>query len=238
MIFAKHKYVHNFLNALGSGDTFMQDQMNVDQLTRLTLEHRPKVIKALRESGVDVKANADVETVSKLILENANYNDSLANELTDLIIEYNIPKEEWKLSADGELFKDLFSESKEYLQGDEFKVVARTAIFNGIQKISDTANEAKLGNSNSAVPTLAEQYQERIRLAQNQAAMLKKEKEPLTTGQKVAIGIGITALLLIATYVIIKMNKGKSDSKSKGGKPEAVKASVPAEGSAEAPVQA
>ena len=122
MIFARHNFVYNFINASGSGDTFTTEQMIVDQLTRLTIEHRAKVIKALRDNGVDVKADATVEKVSKLVLENAAYNDDLSNELTDLIIEYNIPKTEWKIDADGELFKGLFNEGKEYLQGDEFKV--------------------------------------------------------------------------------------------------------------------
>jgi hypothetical protein len=215
MIFARHNFVYNFINASGSGDTFTTEQMIVDQLTRLTIEHRAKVIKALRDNGIDVKADATVEKVSKLVLENAAYNDDLSNELTDLIIEYNIPKTEWKIDADGELFKGLFNEGKEYLQGDEFKVAARTAIFNGVQKISDSSNAAKAGTGSSATPTLAEQYQERIRLAQNQAAMLKKEKEPLSTGAKIAIGIGILAVIGIIVVVVMKSGKKSGGAKGK-----------------------
>lgn len=201
-IFAQHNFVDNFLNATGTGDTFMIQEMVNDQLAKLIIEHKAKVIKALRDNGISVKTDCTNQKVADAIIANVEYNKPLAVELKNLITKYNIPASNYKLS----------DASKGIVDEKNLQSTIADSLVSAIQNIG------KKQIAGSPVPSSnGDVLKERIRLAEMQMAMLKKEKPGMSTGTKVAIGIGIGIVLIVGTMLVLRAMKKGGNKMSAGG---------------------
>lgn len=204
-IFAKHNFVTDYLNADGVGDDFLKQEMITDQLAKLIFEHKPKVIKALKNNGIAMKPSASNQKVADAVIKNVEYNKTLADELQHLITRYNIFDKQLKFSADGIVDKMLKDEkTQEKLQH---------LMAEGISNIGIKNQTEDKGISNG------DALRERIRLAEMKDAMLKVEGSKKGMSKPMVIGLITLGVIVLGTagFLIVKSIKNKKKMSTGGG---------------------
>jgi hypothetical protein len=204
-IFVKHKFVEDFVNATGTGDNFLKQEMIIDQVAKLIFEHKSKVIKALRDNGIASSTDSSNQKVADLIIKNVEYNDGLVKELRNLIIKYNITEKEF--------YKSLNPGINELLKNESFRKELIEEIDQKIKNIGVKKQPYDRGISNG------EALKERIRLAEMKNSMLRvdgiRTKRILTN---VAISIGVAVVIAGIAYFVWKETKNnKLQNNSMGG---------------------
>jgi len=204
-IFVKHKFVEDFINATGTGDNFLKQEMIIDQVAKLIFEHKSKVIKALRDNGIAASTDSSNQKVADLIIKNVEYNDGLVKELRNLIIKYNITEKEF--------YKSLNPSINELLKNEGFRKELIEEIDQKIKNIGVKKQPYDKGISNG------DALKERIRLAEMKNSMLRvdgvRTKRILTN---VAISIGVAVVIAGIVYFVWKeIKNNKLQNNSMGG---------------------
>jgi uncharacterized membrane protein YheB (UPF0754 family) len=221
MIFGKHNFTHNFLNAIGYQDEFMADQIIIDEVARLIVEEKKNVVEALRKVGVNATYRDNNDLIkSMLIKEIEDSNPTIVKFLSEKIVQNQIDENKVKeiaaLAAKGKttkkadgsvdeqayIGKNTFSQNlSTILNNETVKDSLSTLIAGGIKKVFSKSNTDKTTND--------QLLSERLKINEMQAAAAAK-----TSKKKILILVLVSAGVLIVGGVVYFMVRRKYD---KGG---------------------
>jgi hypothetical protein len=221
MIFAKHNFTSNFLNAVGLKDEFMADQILIDEVARLIVDDKKNVVEALRKSNVNATYRDNNDFIKALLVKEIETgNKDILRFLSERIIATQLNDQEFKEIAALTLSNAITTSSSptkpkskfvenigKVLQNENVKEATSNLISQGIQKIFSTSNPDKTSND--------QQLSERLKVNE-----MKSVSEKKTSNKKiiiifsVIIGAGLIALLV---FLLVKrkyekggMLKGKT----------------------------
>lgn len=178
MLYLKHNYPQNFLNANGSSDAESAKDIMLNRLIDAILLKKDEFIKALNDSGIRTSATANSRTVVRSVIDNLKKKEFVAR--LDKIIG-PVPGS----SANGKFSNFLGID-------DAISGVA-----------SAVSGYLSSGNNLDSEKEKTKQAELQLQAAQILAAK-SGEKTGLSTGAWVGIGLGATAFVSLLIYVIAK----------------------------------
>ena len=185
MIYAKHNFASNFMNAAG---TDFDGALNIltSEIVALMEKDRAGVVKVLSDSGVRTKDNMTngeiINAVSNELYENRDF----VNNLSELIVKNNISY----MEAAGE------SDSGSGGGGNTNWVGAISSAIGSISGIFTQGQQNKQAKEQTKQMLIAE-----LMARQN------PPKTGLSTGAVVGIVLGSLAVIGLITFAVIKMRK-------------------------------
>jgi len=217
MIFGKHDFTYNFLNAIGYQDEFMADQIIIDEVARLIVEEKKNVVEALRKVGVNATYRDNNDLIkSMLVKEIEDKNPTILKFLSEKIVQNQIDENKVKeiaaiaakskkvnATGDGtDKASSTFAQNlNSILSNETVKDSLSTLVAGGIQKVFSKGNTSKTTND--------QLLSERLKINEMQAAAAAK-----TSKKKILIFVLVSAGILIVGGVVYFMVRKKYD---KGG---------------------
>lgn len=107
MIFAKHDFQKNYLNAINDNDREMTKDVIIDELAKLIVNNKTQIVKIMRTHGVQVSYSDNKKKISNVLTSEIGKNKELRNEISKLIVQYNVNKKDVK-----ELSKRIIEKNK------------------------------------------------------------------------------------------------------------------------------
>lgn len=211
MIFAKHNFSTNFINAIGYQDEFMANQIIIDEVARLIVEDKKNVVEALRKSGVNATYKDNNGLIKALLVkEIEDGNKDILKFLSDKILQNQ--GDENKLNeivseaanqvknATGSVKKkSKFSENlSKVLKDENVKESLSNVISSGIKNVFSKKNKEKNLND--------EQLDERLKINEMKTASTKvsKKKVLIIAG----IAVGVVGIALLVRFLVKKYENG------------------------------
>jgi predicted transcriptional regulator with HTH domain len=211
MIFAKHNFSTNFINAIGYQDEFMANQIIIDEVARLIVEDKKNVVEALRKSGVNatykdnnglIKALLvkEIEDGNKDILKFLSHkilqNQGDENKLNEIVSE---AANQVKNATGSVKKKSKFSENlSKVLKDENVKESLSNVISSGIKNVFSKKNKEKTVND--------EQLDERLKINEMKNAGTKPTKKKILIIAGVVVGVIGVALLV--RFLVKKYENG------------------------------
>ena len=89
-IYASHNFTENFLNAIGANDTYMQNELIVDEIAKLITQNKREVIDILRNNTINVSVRDNDNKIAKLLTKHIASDPKVRYDITDLIKQKSI----------------------------------------------------------------------------------------------------------------------------------------------------
>jgi hypothetical protein len=176
MIFQRHNFKHNFLNAVETdGDLALE--VVVNEINELVLDYPKRVVEALQKSGVRVPNKPVAKDLAVLINEQLTTNQTLRNELSNLILTRH---QDPYINADGGKYDKMFVDSKD---------PDKTRISTGISKtfgVVENNHDTKID-----VPST-----EKVMLENLDIKMSQRGMSTTSSTTKIVVGCIVAALLI------------------------------------------
>lgn len=183
MIFGRHNFTSNFLNAVGYQDEFMADQIIIDEVARLIVEDKKNVVEALRKAGVNSTYRDNNDLVkAMLIKEVEDGNKDIIKWIADKIVQNQVDelklkeivalpksKSEGKNSTIKNATGSFADNLGKVLQNENVKEAVSGLIASGVSKLFSKKNTQKASND--------QQLAERLKINEMQAATAKTKKK-------------------------------------------------------------
>jgi hypothetical protein len=209
MIFGKHNFTTNFLNAIGYQDEFMADQIIIDEVARLIVDDKKNVVEKLRNAGVNATYRDNNDLIKALLVkEIENENPEILQFLAGKIIQNQVDEDQVKsiaqtANATGtEKKKSKFGENiGKVLQDENVKESLSNVISSGIKKVFSKKNKEKTSND--------DQLTERLKVNEMKTNSTKK-----TNKKTILIVLAISAGAILVGGLVFYFVKRKYD---KGG---------------------
>jgi len=230
LIYAEHNFTENFLCAVGADDDFMKTDIVIDEIGRIISTDKNRMVKMLRDSGVDASYADSALRISELTQSEIANNPEFTNKLSKYIVDSRSSNTEVEnffgsYSADAKDSDDddyenakgkdkkkekdkkergkVFKGASELLKDDKTKQAVSTVL----ASVMDSAFKKKGKTSTMNTPSAGEQLNDRVR--QNELINAKRKRNYTW----LYIGVGAT-VVAVAGYFVYRGMKKKF---SKGG---------------------
>lgn len=199
MEYKRANFVHNFLNAVDT-DHMAGWDMFINELNELLVNHKPSVVKAIRDSGLRVHENDSLKVMSDLIHDKLVDTPELRKNLVKAIF---LRHQDQSISAEGGQVDKIYSNAG----GD---IAYGTDINN--QKQIDGVNDGfdklvgdKPNTNNLQVPkeTVKAMAEENLKNKMEYNGVSKK----VFSGRNIVIGLVVVAVIGAAAFGIYKLTK-------------------------------
>jgi hypothetical protein len=204
MIYAKHDFTSNFLNAVGNNDKGMLQDMIIDEVAKLIVEDKKDIVKLLRKEGINVSINDTQQVIANAITkEIANGNVKFTDKLSKMVASRRVDskivieiaeksKKDKTLSAEGTFWNKV----GDFLSNEKVQDAAATVISTALQ---NSFNKSSIQETQENQDALNE------RLAVNQ--MYGNQS---SSSNKTLLIVGVVGgILLLGTILTIVIMKGK-----------------------------
>ena len=224
MIYAKHNFAENFMNA--DGETFSLDRdMIISELARVINANPVGVKDAIFDCGINIDPQADKFEISEVMSGNMANNDCLQRSIGHLVLDNNVGWKDMLSFAKGD--DEGYSNAK----GDGWK-----AFWKGTKDVVGSEQFAQvLGVTIGSIYTAKaqnKQYEQSEKIRQHELELAKLNSEAInnqlgmgsmyggapgvdsgggmSTGAKIGIGVGAVAVLGVIIWAIVSASKNKS----------------------------
>jgi predicted transcriptional regulator with HTH domain len=202
MIFAKHNFTTNFINAIGYQDEFMADQIIIDEVARMIVDDKKNVVEALRKVGVNATYKDNNDFIKALLVkEIEDGNPDILKFLSEKILQNQADEEKLKelvhespQNATGSVkTKSKFGENLSKIFKDENVKESLTNILSsGIKNVFSKKNTEKTSND--------EQLTERLKVNEMKSATKKTSKKKILI--IAGVTIGVVGLAVFVYYLV------------------------------------
>lgn len=230
LVYANHDFTTNFLSAVGVDDEFMKTDIIIDEIGRIIATDKNRIVKMLRDCGVDASYSDDPVRISELVKNEIINNDNFTKKLSKYIINTRTSDSEVKNffnGFDGKLFGYDINLSVDKLAGDNKESTPKTKddrerskfwaglsdklkddkTKDGVTNLLSTSISNIFGKKDStksgssiSVPTAGEQLTQRVR--QNDFMNLKKRA---TSNNTIWWVIGGVLFLGAGSFLLYKL---------------------------------
>ena len=215
MIYAKHNFAENFINA--DGDKFALDRdMIISELARVINANPVGVKDAIFDCGINIDPQADKFEISEVMSGNLAENECLQRSIGHLVLDNNVgwkdmmsfasDSEDYK-NAGGEGWKQAWSTTKNVVGSEEFAQVLGVTIGSLYQAKQERKAYENSERIRAHELELAKINSEAIN---NQLAMgsmyggASADQGKMGTGAKIAIGVGAAAVLGLIIWAVVR----------------------------------
>ena len=221
MIYAKHNFAENFMNA--DGETFSLDRdMIISELARVINANPVGVKDAIFDCGINIDPQADKFEISDVMSGNMANNDCLQRSIGHLVLDNNVGwtdmlnfaqgNDEEYSNAKGDGWAKFWKGTKDVVGSEQFAQVLGVTI--------GSIYTAKQQNK---------QYQQSEKIRQHELELAKLNSEAinnqlgmgtmygggpgggnqggLSTGAKIGIGVGAAAVLGVIIWAVVRAGK-------------------------------
>jgi hypothetical protein len=209
MIYGEHNFTENFCNASGNEDSFMLNDIVIDELARHIVENKNDVVAVLRRSGINVTVNDNNKVVATaLTREIAKGNYDVTKDVASQIVKSRFDLAEFKkLSADGDIvtdgdntfWKNVWTSTKDVgttlIKDENVQDAASSYLSDLMSKTYSTTNPTTTTNNQS-------QLYERLMVNQAQQKSKLNVKGLLI----------VTGIVAIAGFLVFKIFKASKES--------------------------
>lgn len=129
LVYANHDFTTNFLSAVGVDDEFMKTDIIIDEIGRIISTDKNRIVKMLRDCGVDASYSDDPVRISELVKNEIINNDNFTKKLSKYIINTRTSDSEVKnffKGFDGKIFGYDVNLSVDKLAGDKKETNKKT----------------------------------------------------------------------------------------------------------------
>tara|TARA_R110002012_G_scaffold271130_2_gene456311 strand:+ start:2279 stop:2953 length:675 start_codon:yes stop_codon:yes gene_type:complete len=224
MIYAKHNFAENFMNA--DGETFSLDRdMIISELARVINANPVGVKDAIFDCGINIDPQADKFEISEVMSGNMANNDCLQRSIGHLVLDNNVGWKDMLSFAKGD--DEDYSNAK----GDGWK-----SFWKGTKDVVGSEQFAQvLGVTIGSIYTAKQQnkqYEQSEKIRQHELELAKINSEAINNqlgmgsmyggapggapqggmsmGAKIGIGVGAVAVLGVIIWAIVSASKNKS----------------------------
>ena len=224
MIYAKHNFAENFMNA--DGETFSLDRdMIISELARVINANPVGVKDAIFDCGINIDPQADKFEISEVMSGNMANNDCLQRSIGHLVLDNNVGwkdmlsfaqgNDEEYSNAKGDGWAKFWKGTKDVVGSEQFAQVLGVTI--------GSIYSAKQQNK---------QYEQSEKIRQHELELAKLNSEAINNqlamgsmyggapggapqggmsmGAKIGIGVGAVAVLGVIIWAIVRASKNKS----------------------------
>jgi hypothetical protein len=225
MINATHNFTENFLNAIGSNDEMMLDELAIDELARLIVENKRDLVEILRKNNVNSSIRDKDEKLAKMITKYIESDPKIRFDVVQLIksraIDINkvlslLGDKTFGADASTTAPKKQPANAKKpskFLQNIKSvisdKNVQDSVVNTLMGRFETTFDAKKTGGEKSNLEKNTNVLQERVKLAQ-----MENPRGGMSKGTKIAlISAGVITVMTVIMVIIVKLQgRGKSDS--------------------------
>ena len=219
MIYAKHNFAENFMNV--DGETFALDRdMIISELARVINANPVGVKDAIFDCGINIDPQADKFEISEVMSGNMANNDCLQRSIGHLVLDNNVgwrdmqslANDKYSNAEGGGRWSKIWQGTKDVVGSEEFAQVLGVTI----GSIYQAKQQQK-------------QYEQSEKIRQHELELAKINSEAINNqlgmgsmyggnqgggaqggmslGAKIGIGVGITAVLGLVIFAIVRAAK-------------------------------
>lgn len=210
MIYAKHDFTRNFVNAIGYDDNRMLSDMIIDELARLIVEDKKDVVKLLRNEGINVTVNDNEKVIANFVTsEISKGNIKFTDELSKIIA---------KKRVDPATIVSLHAKNQQAKKSADSTTTTTTTKKTFWQTLGNILSNEKVQEAASTIisSVLQSSYNKSLaqQTAENQAALDERlsanQMYSASGSKKTWMIVGIVAgVLIVGTIVTILVLKNK-----------------------------
>tara|TARA_R100000005_G_C4995593_1_gene202506 strand:- start:232 stop:894 length:663 start_codon:yes stop_codon:yes gene_type:complete len=219
MIYAKHNFAENFMNV--DGETFALDRdMIISELARVINANPVGVKDAIFDCGINIDPQADKFEISEVMSGNMANNDCLQRSIGHLVLDNNVgwrdmqslANDKYSNAEGGGRWSKFWQGTKDVVGSEEFAQVLGVTIGSIYQAKQQQKQYEQSEKIRQHELELAKINSEAIN---NQLAMGSMyggnqgggAQGGMSLGAKIGIGVGITAVLGLVIFAIVRAAK-------------------------------
>lgn len=197
MIWGKHNFTSNYINAIGYRDEFMAEEIIIDEIARLIVEDKKDVVEALRKAGINATYKDNNGFIKALLVkEIENENPDIIRFISEKIVHNQVDSAKLdelvkSYKATGEKKSTFIDNLSTVLKNENVKDALGTLIAGGVKKAFSKSSSNKTSND--------QQLSERLKINEMQAAAKKSNNKKIiiiTLGTIGLLGFGVLVFYL------------------------------------------
>jgi len=224
MIYAKHNFAENFMNA--DGETFSLDRdMIISELARVINSNPIGVKDAIFDCGINIDPQANKFEVSEVMSGNMAGNECLQRSIGHLILDNNVGwkdmlsfakennGEEEYSNAGGQGWSKFWKGTKEVVGSEQFAQVLGVtigSIYTAKQQQKQYANSEKIRQHELELAKInSEAINNQLGMGGMYGGTPGANQGGMSLGAKIGIGVGAAAVLGVIVWAVIRAGKNK-----------------------------
>lgn len=222
MIYAKHNFVENFMNADGKSFSLDRD-MIISELARVINANPVGVKDAIFDCGINIDPQADKFEISSVMSGNMANNDCLQRSIGHLVLDNNVSwkdmmsmaasEDEEYSNAEGGWAK-FWKGTKDVVGSEQFAQVLGVtigAIYKGKQdKKAYERDERARQHEMELAKINAEAINNQLSMGSMYGGNEGGESGGMSMGAKIGIGVGVAAVLGLVVWAIVRSGKNRN----------------------------
>jgi len=222
MIYAKHNFVENFMNA--DGETFALDRdMIISELARVINANPVGVKDAIFDCGINIDPQADKFEISDVMSGNMANNECLQRSIGHLVLDNNVGWGDMKDLANAELYSNaeggtggggwskFWKGTKDVIGSEEFAQVLGVtigSIYQAKQQQKQYEQSQKIREHELELAKInAEAINNQLAMGSMYGGTAGADQGGMSLGAKIGIGVGVAAVLGLIIFAVVRAGK-------------------------------
>jgi len=220
MIYAKHNFAENFMNADGKSFSLDRD-MIISELARVINANPIGVKDAIFDCGINIDPQADKFEISNVMSGNMASNECLQRSIGHLVLDNNVG---WKdmmsmatsgdeeySNAKGDAWKNIWKGTKDVIGSEQFAQVLGVtigAIYKGKQDKKAYERDERMRQHDLELAKInAEAINNQLAMGSMYGGNQGGDSGGMSMGAKIGIGVGVAAVLGLGIWAVVRAGK-------------------------------